>query len=46
MVAYGYLIEAFMAWYSGDIFEEYMMQNRAFGPYGWAVLVAYAFECA
>jgi len=22
MVAYGYLIEAFMAWYSGDPFEE------------------------
>ena len=36
IVAYGYLIEAFMAWYSGDVFEEYMMQNRAFGPYGWA----------
>jgi len=35
MVAYGYLIEAFMAWYSGDKFEEYMMHNRAFGPYGW-----------
>ncbi len=35
IVAYGYLIEAFMAWYSGDVFEEYMMKNRAFGPYGW-----------
>jgi len=35
MVAYGYFIEAFMAWYSGDPFEEYMMSNRAFGPYGW-----------
>ena len=35
MVAYGYFIEAFMSWYSGDPFEEYMMFNRAFGPYGW-----------
>jgi hypothetical protein len=35
IVAYGYFIEAFMAWYSGDIFERYMMMNRAFGPYGW-----------
>ena len=35
MVAYGYLMEAFMAWYSGDIFEQSMMANRAFGPYGW-----------
>jgi len=35
MVSYGYFIEAFMSWYSGDIFEQYMMTNRAFGPYGW-----------
>jgi len=35
MVAYGYLMEAFTSWYSGDVFEEYMMANRAFGPYGW-----------
>ena len=35
MVAYGYIMEAFMAWYSGDIFEQFMMANRAFGPYGW-----------
>lgn len=35
MVAYGYIMEAFMAWYSGDVFEEKMMANRAFGPYGW-----------
>ena len=35
MVAYGYFIEAFMSLYSGDPFEEYMMFNRAFGPYGW-----------
>jgi Ni/Fe-hydrogenase subunit HybB-like protein len=36
MVTYGYIMEAFMAWYSGDVFERYMMTNRAFGPYGWA----------
>jgi Ni/Fe-hydrogenase subunit HybB-like protein len=35
MVAYGYIMEAFMSWYSGDPFERYMMYNRAFGPYGW-----------
>jgi molybdopterin-containing oxidoreductase family membrane subunit len=35
MVAYGYLMEAFMAWQSGDIFEQAMMANRALGPYGW-----------
>src|SRR2546423_12398224 len=35
MVTYGYIMEAFMAWYSGDVFEQSMMKNRAFGPYGW-----------
>jgi len=35
MVTYGYVMEAFMAWYSGDVFEKAMMMNRAFGPYGW-----------
>ena len=35
VVAYGYLMETFTAWYSGDIYEEYLMMNRAFGPYGY-----------
>ncbi len=35
IVAYGYLMETFLAWYSGNIFEKYMMMNRMFGPYGW-----------
>lgn len=35
MVAYGYIMEAFMAWYSGDVFEQSMMQDRAFGAYAW-----------
>jgi Ni/Fe-hydrogenase subunit HybB-like protein len=35
MVAYGYIMEAFMAWYSGDAFEQAMMRDRAFGKYGW-----------
>jgi molybdopterin-containing oxidoreductase family membrane subunit len=35
VVTYSYLIETFMAWYSMDIFEHYMIWNRAFGPYGW-----------
>jgi molybdopterin-containing oxidoreductase family membrane subunit len=35
MVTYGYMAEAFMAWYSGNPFEEYvMLVNRPFGPYG------------
>jgi Ni/Fe-hydrogenase subunit HybB-like protein len=42
MVAYGYLMEGFMAWYSGNRFESYMMANRLFGPYAplfWALLL-------
>ena len=35
VVAYGYLMEAFMAWYSGNEYERYMMLNRALGDYGW-----------
>jgi Ni/Fe-hydrogenase subunit HybB-like protein len=42
MVAYGYIMEAFMAWYSGDVFERYMIFNRAFGPYGWIFWVLIA----
>jgi molybdopterin-containing oxidoreductase family membrane subunit len=36
IVAYGYSVEAFMAWYSGNHYERFMMLNRAFGPYYWA----------
>ncbi|MDX1979277.1 MAG: NrfD/PsrC family molybdoenzyme membrane anchor subunit [Bryobacteraceae bacterium] len=36
IVAYGYGMEAFMAWYSGNPWEMYAFKNRAFGPMGWA----------
>ncbi|MCI0460083.1 MAG: polysulfide reductase NrfD [Gemmataceae bacterium] len=35
LVVYGYLMEAFFAWYSGNEFEKSMMINRMTGPYGW-----------
>jgi molybdopterin-containing oxidoreductase family membrane subunit len=41
LVAYGYLAEAFMAFYSADQFEMYMMKNRMSGPYApvfWALI--------
>jgi molybdopterin-containing oxidoreductase family membrane subunit len=41
MVAYGYAIEAFLAYYSGNKFEQYTMLNRALGPYApayWALI--------
>ncbi len=34
IVAYGYLMETFFGWYSGNGFEHYMIMNRMFGPYG------------
>src|SRR5205823_517754 len=33
IVAYGYLVETFMAYYSGDKYEIALVQNRFFGPY-------------
>lgn len=33
VVAYGYLMETFMCWYSGNVYEQYMLLNRYFGPY-------------
>jgi len=42
IVAYGYMMEAFMAWYSGNHYERFMIVNRMTGPYGsmyWALIV-------
>lgn len=36
MVGTAYLTELFIAWYSGNIYEQYAFANRAFGPYWWA----------
>jgi len=33
IVGYGYLMEAFMAFYSADVFEKYVTLNRMTGPY-------------
>jgi len=41
IVGYGYMVEAFMAWYSASPYETYMMWNRMTGPYGamyWALI--------
>jgi len=41
IVSYGYVMEAFMAWYSGNPYEEYMILNRMTGPYAplyWALI--------
>ena len=42
IVAYGYMMEAFMAWYSANQYEQFMIWNRFSGPYApfyWLLLV-------
>jgi len=42
IVAYGYTMEAFMAWYSGNPYESFMMTNSMSGPYApfyWALIL-------
>src|SRR6266496_3440495 len=36
IVGYAYGMEFFIAWYSGNPYELYAFQNRAFGPYWWS----------
>ena len=36
MVGFAYGMEFFIAWYSGNTFEQFVFINRAFGPYAWA----------
>lgn len=41
IVAYGYMMETFTAWYSANPYEQYMIQNRMLGPYApqyWALI--------
>src|SRR5438876_6569173 len=41
IVAYGYMIEAFMAWYGGNPYEQYTIWDRLTGPYApfyWALV--------
>jgi Ni/Fe-hydrogenase subunit HybB-like protein len=41
IVAYGYLTEFFVSWYSGNQYEIFVALNRAFGPYAfifWAMI--------
>src|SRR6478672_1089151 len=41
IVAYGYMTEAFISWYSGDQYEGFVPMNRMFGTYAvyyWALI--------
>lgn len=42
LVAYGYMMETFTAWYSGNKYEQATITNRFFGPYAkmyWSLIV-------
>src|SRR6186997_1650536 len=42
IVAYGYMTEAFIAWYSADQYEGFVPLNRMFGPYApvyWSLIL-------
>jgi Ni/Fe-hydrogenase subunit HybB-like protein len=36
IVGYAYAMEFFIAWYGGNMYEQYAFINRATGPYWWA----------
>ncbi len=40
IVAYGYVVEAFMGWYSGNRYDAFLLWNRLHGPYSFLVLHA------
>jgi molybdopterin-containing oxidoreductase family membrane subunit len=45
IVSYGYMMEAFTAWYSANPYESYMILNRMKGPYApfyWALIACNA----
>jgi molybdopterin-containing oxidoreductase family membrane subunit len=42
IVGYAYIVEAFISWYSADVFERQFVAYRAFGPYApffWLMLI-------
>ena len=44
IVGYGYMTEAFMAWFSQNQYESFMMWNRMTGPYWWAYAMLIALQ--
>ena len=46
IVAYGYAMEAFMGWYSGNVYDQFTLWNRLHGPYAhvyWSLLTCNIF---
>ncbi len=43
IVAYSYIMEFFISWYSGNQYEKFAFYNRIFGPYWWFWIVGMLF---
>jgi molybdopterin-containing oxidoreductase family membrane subunit len=41
IVGYAYMMEFFIAWYSGNPLEWFVFRNRVFGPYAWAYFIMF-----
>lgn len=41
IVAFAYIVEFFVAWYSGHHFEQFVFANRLGGPYWWAFAIMF-----
>ena len=41
IVGYAYIMEFFIAWYSGNAVEWFVFRNRVFGPYAWAYFIMF-----
>jgi Ni/Fe-hydrogenase subunit HybB-like protein len=45
IVAYTYIVEMFIAWYSGNNYEMHAFYDRAFGPMAWAFWIMVLGNC-
>jgi molybdopterin-containing oxidoreductase family membrane subunit len=45
LVTYGYLMEAFFAWYSTNTYEQFMIKNRMTGPYAHTYVMLILCNC-
>jgi len=45
IVFYAYVVEFFIAWYSGSPYERAIFWDRAFGQYAWAAWIMYTCNC-
>ena len=46
LVGYAYVMEFFIAWYSGNEYEAFAFVNRAFGDYAWAYWIMFTCNVA